>query len=259
MLKLTLTALCVDTSIEPLSIRTFQPYMLRGTVRTSFRDTYCIIPPSPSRHTSLDMHPHSTTSLVLLLQWWPFLTNFQHQTSFITTATHSKTGPSSFLPALKHLTFSVPEPGHWSDLTVAWMLVSASLLLTPLPLVITCTPACAACGVCSQHSAALRHRMYTRLCTRCCTQHWLACPPGQQCICLTFACLLLHPKLHITQFTSIHATGSPSIAAAVHASCKPCSSMLQALVPSGSLPSTKSGFASNCITRIVLASQHASY
>ncbi|KAL3157950.1 hypothetical protein ABBQ32_012350 [Trebouxia sp. C0010 RCD-2024] len=64
------------------------------------------------------------SALVVLfaVQWWPFLTNFQHQTSFITTATHSKTGPSSFLPALKHLTFSVPEPGHWSDLTVAWML-----------------------------------------------------------------------------------------------------------------------------------------
>lgn len=60
----------------------------------------------------------------ILLQWWPFLTNFQHQTSFITNAAHSRTAPSSFLPALKHLTFGIPEPGHWPDLMVSWMLVS---------------------------------------------------------------------------------------------------------------------------------------
>ena len=70
-----------------------------------------------------------------LLQWWPFLTNFQHQTSFITNAAHSRTAPSSFLPALKHLTFGIPEPGHWPDLMVSWMLVSAthSLLWTCKP------------------------------------------------------------------------------------------------------------------------------
>lgn len=64
----------------------------------------------------------SAMILLFVYQWWPFLTNFQHQTSFITNAAHSRTGPSSFLPALKHLTLGIPEPGHWSNLTVSWML-----------------------------------------------------------------------------------------------------------------------------------------
>lgn len=59
---------------------------------------------------------------LFVYQWWPFLTNFQHQTSFITNATHSQTGPSSFLPALRQLTFNIPEPGHWPDIMVKLML-----------------------------------------------------------------------------------------------------------------------------------------
>ncbi|DBA82805.1 TPA: hypothetical protein ACH3X1_007031 [Trebouxia sp. C0004] len=64
----------------------------------------------------------STMVLLFVYQWWPFLTNFQQQTSFITNAARSRTGPSSFLPALKHLTLGIPEPGNWSHLTVSWML-----------------------------------------------------------------------------------------------------------------------------------------
>lgn len=70
----------------------------------------------------------SAMVLLFIYQWWPFLTNFQHQTSFITNATRSHTAPSSFLPALKHLTFGIPEPGHWSDLTVSWMLDRSKVL-----------------------------------------------------------------------------------------------------------------------------------
>ncbi|KAA6420977.1 MAG: hypothetical protein FRX49_09117 [Trebouxia sp. A1-2] len=66
----------------------------------------------------------SAMILLFVYQWWPFLTNFQHQTSFITNAARSRTGPSSFLPALKHLTLGIPEPGHWSHLTVSWMLAN---------------------------------------------------------------------------------------------------------------------------------------